>query len=205
MDESIGTALKPYFLSIITFFIAFDIFHLLPLFCSPAAVHQGRPRNQLILDSLFSATIILFSFVFLARALFVFFNISNAEFEICGGVLLFFFCVKSLFFSDNIPKEEGRQGSILSRESVFLAHPGILIVTLLLVNIMGTVPAIISFCIVILAIFIVLRSSERILGALGMAGVKRFSNMLKIFLAAISVMLIRAGALDLLRLVIKAG
>src|SRR3990167_5677092 len=102
--------LRPYVLTFIPIFVAVDALGNIPLFISLTHSLSKKQKRRVIRESLLTATLIAVSFMFLGKAILRIMDISVADFQIAGGILL-------LIISTNLLLAGKGRGSVLSEGS----------------------------------------------------------------------------------------
>ena len=193
--------LRPYILTFIPIFVAVDALGNIPLFISLTHSLSKKQKQRVIRESLFTATVIAVSFMFLGKVILRILDISVADFQIAGGILL-------LVISTNLLLAGKRRGSVLSEGSsevgVFplgtplVTGPAVLTMTLMVVDNFGWMPALVSLLLNMLIVWLTFRYADFFTALIGEAGMRAFSKIIYIFLAAIAVMMMRKGIMGFL-------
>ena len=188
--------LRPYVLTFIPIFVAVDALGNIPLFVSLTHSLNKKQRQRVIRESLLTATVIAVSFMFLGKVILRVLNISVADFQIAGGILL-------LVISTNLLLAGKGGGSVLSKGSseagVFplgtplVTGPAVLTMILMVVDNFGWMPSLVSLLLNMLIVWITFRYADLFTALIGEAGMRAFSKIIYIFLAAIAVMMMRKG------------
>lgn len=193
--------LRPYILTFIPIFVAVDALGNIPLFISLTHSLSKKQKRRVIRESLFTATVIAVSFMFLGKIILRILDISVADFQIAGGILL-------LVISTNLLLAGKRRGSVLNEGSsevgVFplgtplVTGPAVLTMTLMVVDNFGWMPALVSLLLNMLIVWLTFRYADLFTALIGEAGMRAFSKIIYIFLAAIAVMMMRKGIMGFL-------
>lgn len=188
--------LRPYILTFIPIFVAVDALGNIPLFVSLTHSLSKKQRQRVIRESLLTATVIAVSFMFLGKVILRVLNISVADFQIAGGILL-------LVISTNLLLAGKGRGSVLSKGSsesgVFplgtplVTGPAVLTMILMVVDNFGWMPSLVSLLLNMLIVWFTFRYADLFTALIGEAGMRAFSKIIYIFLAAIAVMMMRKG------------
>ncbi|MDD5129147.1 MAG: MarC family protein [Candidatus Omnitrophica bacterium] len=189
-------ALRPYILSFIPLFVAVDAIGNIPIFLSLVEGTSKAQRHKIIFDAVFTAMVVAVVFMFIGTWVFSLLGITIPDFQIAGGALLFVIAVRLLL--------PGAQKSVLtsSRDKdmgVFplgtplITGPAVLATTLMMLNSFGLIPTLVSLVLNMFFVWITLIKTDTIMKVIGPSGVRAFSKIIYILLAAIAVMMIRHG------------
>lgn len=166
-----------------------------------------QERNRVISKSITVAGGVIIGFMFLGVYIFSVLNISIAEFEIAGGILLFkvaFDMLQGKTSNTKLTTDEAQDA--LAKEAIgvvplgmpLLAGPGTITTTMIYFNVRS--PSIMDRILVILAViaviavaYIILRSSLYLFKKLGRTGSLILSRLMGLLLAAIGVGFVVAG------------
>ena len=187
---------KPYILSFIPLFVAVDAIANIPIFLSLVEHSSKLARKKIILDAVITATAVAIIFMFVGKWVFSLLGITIPDFQIAGGALLFVIAVRLLL--------PGAQKSVLtsSRDKdmgVFplgtplITGPAVLATTLMMLNSFGIIPTVVALVLNMFFVWITLVKTDTIMKVIGPSGIRAFSKIIYILLAAIAVMMIRHG------------
>lgn len=204
MMEELYFYIKPYLLSFIPIFAAINIFGVLPIFLSLTSEMTSAEKQKSIIESLITATTIAIVFMLVGKLIFLIMGITVADFKIGGGILLLVLSVNLLLPGVSATKEKQYQDSgIFPIGTPLITGPAVLATTLVLIDSFGVFPTFISLLLNMLISWIVLANSERLSRTIGLNGMRAFSKVGDIFLAAIAVMMIRSGIQEAYKLFFK--
>jgi multiple antibiotic resistance protein len=186
-----------FLLAFIPLFVALDAVGTVPFFIYYT---QNTDKNRLkiiVFRAVFTAFIIGIVFVLVGEHVLKFLGITMSDFKIAGGLLLLIFSIQA------VSKEEGKLKKLEEDISVvplaipLMIGPAVL-TTLLVFKGIYSLP-VISLALavnLIIAAFMFL-FSKTLIKILGKDGMKAIGKIASILLAAIAVMLIRKGVLEL--------
>lgn len=191
----------------VTFFTIIDPVGLAPVVIGLTAHFDKAQRQRIITRAIVISAVIIAFFAVVGRFLLDHLGIQLYAFDIAGGALLFLVAVDMLFGRPSGAREtEAESEEAMAREdiSVFplaiplIAGPGTIATTILYVDIatprlldlLAVVAAIAS---VLLAAWLVMSSSTRIVRFFGRTGILVFSRILGILLAALAVQFVFNG------------
>lgn len=188
--------LKPYILSFIPLFVAVDAVGNIPIFLSLVEHLSKTQRNKIVFDAVVTATAVAVVFMFMGTWIFSLLGITIPDFQIAGGALLFIIAARLLL--------PGAQKSALTNSydkgmGVFplgtplITGPAVLATTLMMMNSFGALATLIALILNMFFVWFTLVRADIIIKVIGPSGVRAFSKIMYILLAAIAVMMIRHG------------
>ncbi len=189
-------ALRPYILSFIPLFVAVDAIGNIPIFLSLVEGTSKVQRHKIIFDAVLTAMVVAVIFMFIGTWVFSLLGITIPDFQIAGGALLFVIAVRLLL--------PGAQKSVLTSShdkdmGVFplgtplITGPAVLTTTLMMMNSFGVIPTLVALVLNMFFVWITLVKTDTIMKVIGPSGIRAFSKIIYILLAAIAVMMIRHG------------
>jgi len=191
--------LRNFFLTFIPLFVAVDAFGVLPIFVGLTEGLGKKEKNHIVLQSIWTASVVAVAFVLVGKLIFKFLGITIADFMIAGGAILF--CIS---ITDIINPTKTRRIPPDNLGSVplgipLIVGPAVLTTSLVLESQYGLLVTIISILLNILIASAVFRQSHILIKFLGEAGSKALSKVMSLLLGAIAVMLIRHGLEQILK------
>ncbi len=179
--------------SFIVLFFAVDAVGILPEFISLTGDLKRTGRKRLLQDSLVTAGVIGFAFMFLGGIIFWILGVSIPDFKIAGGILLMVFSLKFLFTPGEVKRKSVSENAILPFATPLIAGPAVLISLLLLMDACGLIVTMISFALNMGIAYLIFERSRIIAKFLGVNGMTALSKVVDIMLCAFAVMMIRKG------------
>ncbi len=151
------------------------------------------------MDSVFTAAVIGVIFVLAGRFIFRILGITVADFAIAGGILLFTFSIMDLL-RNGVAKVSDKQVSlgIFPLGTPLIVGPALLTTLIILVDTYGFVTTLLAFALNLFVLFFSLFKAEIILSILGESGARAFAKIMSILLAAIGIMMVRRGIIELI-------
>jgi len=190
--------LKSLLLSFIPIFVAVDAFGVLPIFLSLTDGMKPHERRNVLRQSLITAFAIAVAFVFLGKAIFLVLGITVQDFMIAGGVVLFILSVVDLLFPTKQRRSPSTVG-VVPLGMPLIVGPAVLTTALISINSYGILVTLFSIVVNILLAGIIFAFSHLLMKVLGKAGSKAISKVFSLFLAAIGVMMVRKGLMQLMK------
>jgi len=177
----------------IPLFVAVDAIGLLPIFVSLTEGLSESEKKKIIVQSMFTATLLAIGFIFVGQIIFNILGIEIGDFMAAGGALLFCIAIIDIV---NPGKERRMPASDLGAVPLgtpLIVGPAVLATSLLMRSQYDLLPTVISVIANILIAGLTFNSSRWLIKVLGEAGTKALSKIMSLLLAAIAVMLIRKG------------
>ena len=191
--------IRPYLLSFIPIFVAANPIGILPIFLSLTEDMDASKRRKTVYVSVLTATILALSFMFLGKGILLVMGISVADFRVAGGILLLVLSINLLF-----PKEDERRKSdgdvgAFPLGTPLITGPAVLTTVLVLSGIRGFAPTSVSLILNMCIVLLVFLKADLISKAMGRTGMRAFSKVAHILLAAIAVTMMRKGIAEIIR------
>ena len=193
-----GHFMRNFFLAFIPICVAVDAFGVLPIYISLTQGLDKNIRNKIIRQSVLTASFLAFGFIFLGKAIFRLLGITIGDFMIAGGVILFCIALLDILKPGKQRRYPPADIGAVPIGTPLITGPAVLTTSLVMMDQYGwlaTVCAVLSN--VILAGF-VFCSADILTRRLGLTGIRAFSKVMALLLAAIAVVMIRRGILQVL-------
>jgi multiple antibiotic resistance protein len=187
----------------IPLFVATNIFMLLPIFISITKEMTKVKRKVVVRDSILTAIIVSFLFIALGELIFRILGITTDDFKIAGGIVLLVFAVRDLVQSGEERIKPDLKVGVVPIGVPLIVGPAVLTNILLLVNLYGIVPTIVSLILNLLIIWISLINAERIISIVGRGGIIGIAKVMALLLASIAIMMIRIGVVNIIQHAMK--
>lgn len=191
--------IQDFLLAFIPMFVAFDAIGVIPMYLGLSEGIEESKKARLVRNASVTAIAICIVFLFVGDALLDFMGITQDDFRIAGGIILLIISISDLlFYSSRVRDVEPEDVGIVPIGIPLIAGPAVLTTILITNDSYGW--ELTSACIVInMAImYISLANANRIKKLMGEAGSKAFAKIASLFLAAIAVMMIRVGLMNIL-------
>lgn len=188
-----------FVLSFVPLFFAIDVIGILPIFISLTDGLTNKQRKKLAFESTLTALIVATIFALAGRPIFTFLGITITDFRIGGGIILLILAVTDLLFPNEERKRRETSIGVVPIGIPLIIGPAALTTILLLVDTYGVFLTMFSIFINLLVVLLVFLNSGFIIKVLGNAGSKAFAKIASLFLAAIAVMMIRVGLMEILK------
>jgi len=191
--------IKSVLLSFIPIFVAIDPIGIIPMYLSLTRGLEIEQRKKVVRDSMLTTCIIGVIFVFAGKLIFEILGITFSDFAIAGGLLLFSFSLLDLFRGEDneIKSNVGTSLGVFPMGTPLIAGPALLTTLIILVDTQGFISTLIGFGLNLIILGIALLKADIILSILGESGARAFAKVMSILLAAIGIMLVRRGIMEL--------
>ena len=185
-------------LTFIPMFFTVDPIGILPIFASLTHGLAPAEKREIIFQSLITATLVAVGFIFLGRGIFHFLGITMGDFMVAGGIILF--CLGMI---DLTSQGKTRRASALGLGAVpigtpLVVGPAVLTISLMLVSVRGFAITLIALFLNIMLVGLVFIFSDNLMRLLGSAGSRALSKVMMLLLAAIGVMMVRRGIIEIM-------
>lgn len=194
---------RQFFLSFIPLFVAVDALGNMPFFLSLTSGMIPKQRRAVVNESVSVASILAILFMLVGKWVLRILDISVADFKIAGGILLLAISVNLLLPGKTkfVSLPEGQESiGIFPLATPLITGPAVLTTTLIMVDHFGFLITFISIVLNMLIVWLVFAGSQQIFRFLGQGGTRAFSKVSDILLAAIAIMLIRRGIMEIFSL-----
>jgi multiple antibiotic resistance protein len=190
--------LELFLLSFIPLFVAIDIIGTAPIFLGYTHSISDTAKKKLIFEAVLAAFGVAIIFLFGGKAIMNFLGITIDDFRIAGGIILLILSINDIIASSEKVRNPGSDIGIVPLGVPLIMGPAALTTILILVDNFGYLPTILSMTLNLIIALIVLLNAKIILKVIGDGGSKAVAKIASLFLAAIAVMMIRVGVLNLL-------
>ncbi len=183
----------------IPLFVAMNAFMLIPIFISMTKEMTKPKRQKVIRDSILTALIVSLTFTALGEAIFRILGITGDDFRIAGGLLLLVIAIMDLTrHAEERMKPDTKMG-VVPIGVPLIVGPAVLTNILLLMDLYGLIPTLISLLVNLFIVWISLRNADSIIKVFGKGGIIGISKVMALLLAAIAVMMIRLGIENIIK------
>jgi multiple antibiotic resistance protein len=185
-------------LAFIPIFVAVDAIGVLPIFVS---LTEGIPeggKTRVIVQSMFTAIGLAVGFILVGQAVFRILGITMGDFMIAGGAILF--CIAIIDIINPVKKQHVpiQELGAVPLGTPLIVGPAVLTTSLAVVSQYGLTATLIAVTINILLAGLIFTLSPALIKLFGDSGTKALSKIMSLLLAAIAIMLIRKGLVQIL-------
>jgi multiple antibiotic resistance protein len=197
--KSMEDILKSLPNTFIPIFVAINVFMLLPLFVSITRDLTRPKRSEVVKESILTAFLVSLSFIALGEVIFRILGITGDDFKTAGGLLLLVFAVRDLIHSGEERIKSDYKVGVVPIGVPLIVGPAVLTNILILVDHYGIIPTVISLLLNLLIVWVALSNAERMLNFFGRGFVIAIGKVMLLFLAAIAIMMIRIGVINIIK------
>jgi len=198
--------MRDYIESFLPLFVAINLPGILPMYLGLTETMTTAERRRLTFLAVATATIIAVLILFAGQLVFSLLGITVNDLRVGGGLILLVLSISNLIFGDYRRRDptEGGEEDLASVGIVPLGIPlivGPAAITSILVSreAYGYIPTLVSLIVNMGLVFLTLIASPYIGRVAGSAGSRAIAKVASLFLAAISVAMIRVGIMGMLR------
>ena len=186
-----------FLLAFIPIFVAVDVIGVLPIFVTLTHSLRKDEKKRIVIQSLLTATCLALGFIFLGKATFRLLGITVSDFMIAGGVVLLCIAMIDLLSPGKQRRLPAKELGVVPLGTPLIVGPAVLTTSLILIDQYGIAATVFAVLANILLGGIVFIFSEIIFKVLGEGGARALSKVMALFLAAIAVMMIRKGIMQI--------
>lgn len=185
--------LQSFVLTFVPLFIVIDALGNLPLVISLSEGMSNHERRKMIHIATVTATTVGLIFLFFGQLILWSLNISVGSFAIAGGIILLVLSIKYMTTGKMMEVVKEEMMAVVPMGTPLTVGPATITTLLLLATQFNTGMVLLSFALNMLLAWIIFLLGNRIVGFLGQAGLKAFSKVFSLLLAAIAVNMIIHG------------
>jgi multiple antibiotic resistance protein len=185
--------MENFLLAFIPLFVAIDPIGLVPMFLSLGSQVDPPQRRAATRHAIVTAFLVGGCFLFLGKLVFHALGITVADFQIAGGIILLTVAVQELVGSEVQTRVASKDFGVVPLGMPLIAGPGMLTALLTSGESMGATVTLAALLANLALVWIALRLAEPLSRLIGVTGMRAFSRIVALLLAAIAVNLIRRG------------
>jgi multiple antibiotic resistance protein len=185
--------IQKFFLAFIPIFVAIDPIGLVAIFMGLAGNASQEQRKRQGFLGIVTALCVAVGFVFLGEIIFDALGITDADFQVAGGLILFGLASRELLGLGAADREASDDFGIVPLGMPLIAGPALLTALLVLVNTVGLVITLASLVVNLAMVALAFWNAEWFARWVGRQGLRGVSKIVALLLAAIAVSLIRRG------------
>lgn len=192
-------------LAFIPLFVAIDVIGILPIFMSLVEGVEKPQKARFINQSVITALSVSIGFLAVGKFVFSILGIEIYDFKMAGGLLLLVFAINDLLFSEKSKKTITSTMGVVPLGIPLVVGPAVLTTIIVTVDTYGYIPTITALVVNLFIVWIVFLKSNFIYRVMGEGGSKAFAKVASLLLAAIAVMMIRRGFMDIMLYIKKSA
>ena len=185
--------LQKFFLAFIPIFVAIDPVGLVAIFTGLAANASPEQRNRQAFLGIVTALCVAIGFIFLGEIIFDALGITDADFQVAGGLILLGLAGRELLSLGAATRDASDEFGIVPLGMPLIAGPALLTALLILVDTVGLVFTLVSLLVNLALVAVAFWNADWFTRWMGRQGLRGVSKIVALLLAAIAVSLIRRG------------
>lgn len=197
--------IAPYIESFLPLFVAINPMGIIPIYLSVTENLPAADRRRLTLQAMLTAVGLSVLILFAGQLIFSLLGITVNDLRVGGGLILLVLSISNLIFGDFRRRDPTEEGEDLASVGIvplgipLIVGPAAITSILVSREAYGYIPTLLSLIVNMGLVFLTLVASPYIGRATGTAGSRAIAKVASLFLAAISVAMIRAGVVGMLR------
>lgn len=189
--------MRDFMMVFVPLFVAVDAIGILPIFMGLTEGVAAADRRRMVKQSFVTALLVAVGFIFLGKSIFRLLGITISDFMVAGGILLFLIATLDLTTGTKFARRVETLGAV-PLGIPLIVGPAVLTTSLMLVDVHGLSATLLAVLLNLLAAVGILLSADFWYRVLGQTGSQAFSKVASLILAAIAVMMIRRGVMEIL-------
>jgi multiple antibiotic resistance protein len=189
-----------FLLSFIPLFVAIDIIGTVPIFIGYSEGLTHKERRKLIFEAVITAFIVANIFLLGGKLVLVFLGITIDDFRIAGGIILLVLSINDIISSSEGRRNPGTNIGVVPLGIPLIMGPAALTTIIILIDNFGYIPTIVSIALNFIVVTLILLNSRFLIKIIGEGGSKAVAKIASLFLAAIAVMMIRVGVINVFKI-----
>jgi multiple antibiotic resistance protein len=185
--------IQKFFVAFIPVFVAIDPIGLVAIFMGLASSASPEQRKRQAALGIFTAFCVAIGFVFLGQIIFDALGITDADFQVAGGLILLALAGRELLNVGPSSPGGSDEFGVVPLGMPLIAGPALLTALLVLVDTVGIVFTLASLLVNLALVALAFWNADRFARWMGMQGLRGVSKIVALLLAAIAVSLIRRG------------
>ena len=191
---------QQFVLTFVPLFIVIDALGILPFLVPISQGMPGHERHKMINVAIITATAVGLVFLFFGQFILQVLDISVGAFAIAGGIILLLFSIKYMMTGHMVDAVREEMVAVVPIGTPLTAGPATITTLLLLAIQFPLYMVLVSFALNMLIAWVIFMAGNKITGFLGRGGLKAFSKIFSLLLAAISINMVISG-LELLEII----
>lgn len=184
---------QQFVLTFVPLFIVIDALGILPFIIPVSQSMTGQERRKMINVAIITATIVGLIFLFFGQFILRVLNISVGAFAIAGGLILLMFSIKYMMTGHMVEAVKEEMVAVVPIGTPLTAGPATITTLLLLAIQFPLYMVLVSFALNMIITWFIFMAGNWIAHFLGRGGLKAFSKVFSLLLAAIAVNMVING------------
>ena len=199
--------MNPYIESFLPLFVAINALGVIPIYLAVTENMTPSQRRRLTFQAVITASLVAVLVLFAGQLVFSLLGITVNDLRVGGGLILLVLSTSNLIFGDyrrrdpreEVDDEEGASVGVVPLGIPLIIGPAAITSVLVSREAYGYLPTLTSLALNMVIVFLVLAFSPFLGRILGNAVSRAVGKVSSLFLAAISVALIRAGIVGMIQ------
>jgi multiple antibiotic resistance protein len=184
---------QKFFLAFIPIFVAIDPIGLVAIYAGLASGTSQEQRKRQAFLGIFTALCVAIGFIFLGEIIFDALGITDADFQVAGGLILLGLAGRELLNLGSSDHGATDEFGIVPLGMPLIAGPALLTALLILVDTVGLLFTLTSLLVNLALVAMAFWNADWFTHWMGRQGLRGVSKIVALLLAAIGVSLIRRG------------
>ncbi|MFO1464444.1 MAG: MarC family protein [bacterium] len=184
---------RQFLLAMLPLFVAIDPIGLIPIYLGISQGIEEEKLRSVTRQAIGTAALVALVFVFLGKLLFEALGITVADFKLAGGLILLALATRELVGPPEAAKDYRDEVGVVPLGTPLLAGPAAITTLLILVDASGVSATLAAFAVNLALVYLAFRFGSRLRQWIGITGLKAFSKIIALLLAAIAVNMMRRG------------
>jgi multiple antibiotic resistance protein len=185
--------IEKFFLAFIPVFVAIDPIGLVAIFIGLGTSASREHRKRQAFLGIFTALCVAVGFIFLGEIIFDALGITDADFQVAGGLILLGLAGRELLSLGSRDREASDEFGVVPLGMPLIAGPALLTALLVLVDTVGLLFTLVSLLVNLALVAVAFWNADWVTRLMGRQGLRGVSKIVALLLAAIAVSLIRRG------------
>jgi len=199
-DQPSLSIMKEYLLAFISLFVAMDTIGVLPIFLGLTEEMTKTERTKVIRHSIVTAFSVGMGFLFLGKFIFSLLGVTVSDFKVGGGLILLIIAIYDLLSHEKKSYKSTEFIGVVPLGVPLLVGPAVMSTLLICHDAYGFTPTLFAFVGNLFFTLLMFGEANRLIKVLGEGGIKGIAKVMNLFLAAIGIMMIRRGILEMIAL-----
>ena len=182
-----------FFVAFIPIFVAIDAVGLVAVLIGLAGNASREQRQHEGFIAIVTALCISVGFIFLGKIIFTALGITDADFQVAGGLILLGLAGRELLNLAPADREATADFGVVPLGMPLIAGPALLTALLILVDTVGLVFTLVALLVNLAFVAVAFWNADLVARWMGKQGLRGVSKIVALLLAAIAVSLIRRG------------
>jgi multiple antibiotic resistance protein len=185
--------LQPFVMTFVPLFIVIDALGNLPFILSLSEGMSKQERLKMVHVAIITAAVVGLAFLFFGQFILNVMGISVGSFAIAGGLILLILSIKYIITGRFVEVIREEMIAVVPIGTPLLSGPATITTLLLLVAQLPLYAVLLSFLLNLIIAWVLFLLGNQIIRIMGAGGLKAFSNVFNLLLAAIAVTMVLRG------------